>query len=155
SHVTPGFGSPVPWTFDSPDSRAISSTAEFNAGVHTYTGISAGPLRDEGSVGLSLSFNHRESTTEALFMDLNGDNLPDRITRDGDQLGIRFNQSAGASGTPIHALSPIAPPGDPLSGGTLAPSAIPTLGAESGNNFAFGLQAVFGPVFANVGGSFN
>jgi RHS repeat-associated protein len=156
--VQPGFGTPVAWTFDRSDDRAISSTAERNIGVHAYAGISLGPLRDEGSVGFSVSTNHRDSTTEALLLDLNGDGLPDRITHDNGQLGVKFNQSqTGASGAVSHSLSALAPPGDPFGGGTLTPfpSPIPTLGSESGDNFNFGLQTVFGPVFANVGGSFN
>jgi RHS repeat-associated protein len=147
THVEPGFGSPVPWTFDSPDGAAITSTSEINVGVHAYAGISIGPLRDEGSVGLSTSFNHRSQSTEAVMVDLNGDGLPDRITANS----IKFNQTA-ADGS--HKLSSFAPPGDPLNGGT-AFVGLPTLGTETGDNFNFGVQAVFGPVFANVGGSFN
>jgi len=156
--VQPGFGTPVAWRFDGSDDRAITSTAERSIGVHAYAGISLGPLRDEGSVGFSVSANHRDSTTEALLLDLNGDGLPDRITRDGGRLSVQLNQArTDASGAVTHAISALAPPGDPFSGGTLTPfpSPIPTLGSESGDNFNFGLQAVFGPVFANVGGSFN
>jgi RHS repeat-associated protein len=154
--VTPGFGSPVAWNFDGSDGSAITSTAEVNVGVHAYTGISLGPLRDEGSVGFSISTNHRDSTTEAVMIDLNGDGLPDRVTRDGGLLGIKFNQSqVDGAGTVSHTLASVAPPGDPLHGGTLFPSTIPTLGSDTGDNFNFGLQTVFGPVFANVGGSFN
>ncbi|HYS09616.1 MAG TPA: SpvB/TcaC N-terminal domain-containing protein [Myxococcales bacterium] len=151
--VTPGFGSPVAWSFDGSDDRALTSTAEFSVGVHAYTGISLGPLRDEGSVGFSVSTNHRESTTEAIMIDLNGDGIPDRVTRDGR---VQFGQSrTDATGAVIRRISAVAPPGDPLNGGTLGTSFIPTLGSETGNNFNFGLQTVFGPVFANVGGSFN
>jgi len=154
----PGFGTPVAWRFDGSDDRAITSTAEFNVGVHAYAGIALGPLRDEGSVGFSTSVNHRDSTTEALLIDVNGDGLPDRVTRSGGLLSVQLNQSrTDASGNVSHAISALAPPGDPFSGGTLTPfpSPIPTLGSETGDNFNFGLQAVFGPVFANVGGSFN
>src|SRR5262249_39444110 len=114
---------------------------------------SLGPLRDEGSVGFSVSTNHRESTTEAVLVDLNGDGIPDRVTKDGR---VQFGQSqTDVSGAVIRRISAIAPPGDPLNGAAIGPLSIPTLGSETGNNFAFGVQAVFGPVFANVGGSFN
>src|SRR5262249_36592042 len=151
--VTPGFGSPVAWNFDGSDDRAITSTAEINVGAHVYSGISLGPLRDEGSVGFSVSTNHRDSTTEATLIDLNGDGIPDRVTKDGR---ILFGQSqTDATGAVIRRISAIAPPGDPLNGGVLGATSIPTLGTETGNNFNFGLQTVFGPVFANIGGSFN
>jgi RHS repeat-associated protein len=151
--VTPGFDAPVAWDFAG-DTLGISSSHESMTTVNGFVGISAGPTRSDGSVGVAFAGGQRESKTRSMLLDLNGDGLPDRVTISGQQLSVLFNQAQPQIGSaPQRNFSPAAPLGDPSHGLAVAPSPVSfdVLGGEKGDNFSISLQGVFGPFSANVG----
>jgi RHS repeat-associated protein len=81
-----GFAPSEPWGVGalnegSSDSASIGTNLGFNGGIYDYAG------------GASLSRNLSE--TSAMLTDINGDGLPDRITRNGSALSVGFNTGSG------------------------------------------------------------
>lgn len=135
---------------DDPD--RLSASTEVAFGVHGYVGVGWSSERSAGAVGLRLGFNHREQTTRASFVDLNGDRIPDRLTK----LGVALGDSTQ------HRFSSTAPAGDPASGQFVSPYVgvaqefqLPGLGKEVGNAFNAAVQFQLGEFNANLGGSVN
>jgi len=143
------------WSFvthsgaQSSDARAMSSSEEFSVSAHAYVGIGPTPVKEGGSVGVRLGFTHREGETKASLLDVNGDSLPDRLTRSSLALN-------GGRRSPV--MSPSAPWGDPYTGvplfgvgGTNGPKG---LGKDKGNSFNIAAQATYGSFSANLGYTF-
>ncbi len=145
------FGPPVAWTFtESPDDLSLTRSEESGFSTHGYGGIGPFPDKYLGSVGLRAGFNQHWTTTKSVLVDVNGDNLPDRVTEaGGGGYDVRFN-----AGTLFPAvarrLTQALPPGDPAAGERY-PVPLPTLGKEEGKGWNTAVQASFAAFSANAG----
>jgi RHS repeat-associated protein len=153
--ATPGFAGVQQW--DVGDTDALTASNETAAGVRFFAGISDSPARDTGSIGFSLGFNHRQSSTSSLLLDINGDGLPDRISGVNGRFLVRLNQATPLEDTSAnHSMASVAPRGDPAAGSPLSSFVAPiSLGNDSEDALDFGIQGVFGPIAANVGASWD
>ncbi|HET9452012.1 MAG TPA: SpvB/TcaC N-terminal domain-containing protein, partial [Aggregicoccus sp.] len=136
----------VKYPFALGDDDAMTASTEWALGAHAYAGIGFTVDKQQGSVGARVGFNHRESTTQAMLMDVNGDGLPDRIRKTGAGLLVQLNDPNALQ------MSQVAPAGDPHAG--LALRAVAgglSLGNESGDSVNAALQATFASFSANVG----
>jgi len=137
----------VAWPFEQTDDDALTSSSEWALGAHAYAGIGFAFNKQSGSVGARVGFNHRESTTHATLLDLNGDGLVDRVSKSGSRLRVQLNDARH------HRMSPTAPWGDPHVGKVVSPFAAAgvSLGNESGDSVNAALQGTFANFSANVG----
>ena len=117
-------------------------------------GIGVGPTRSGGSAGASVALHGREGSTADTLVDLNGDGLPDRVHTSEGRTQVFFN-TARPTDPPGQArrFSTVAPPGDPLSGGTLSNQAAIPLGGDVGASVSLGLAGYIGGLSANVTGT--
>ncbi|MHB8878442.1 MAG: SpvB/TcaC N-terminal domain-containing protein, partial [Myxococcaceae bacterium] len=131
----------VAWAIDAAENRGISSSTDNSYTAHTYFGVSYKPDKSSGSAGTRAGFTHRDSTVRAMFIDLNGDGLPDRVTPGK----VLFNQATAVTGARSFASEP--PFGDPGFGRTSVSLGSTTLssnlGTEFGNYFAMAQQAAW------------
>ena len=80
------FASPEPWGAGAlneggSESLSLGTNLGFNGGIYDYGG------------GLSLAKNSSETT--AMLVDINGDGLPDRVTRSGNAIRVGLNTGSG------------------------------------------------------------
>ncbi len=104
-----GFADPVEWTtaddqadkqyLDSSVSTGMLGSSESNgAEGHAYIGFNALIPQKVGSFGGSFQIGGSGTDALAEWIDLNGDNLPDKVFKDGGAIKFRLNQN-GADGT--------------------------------------------------------
>jgi hypothetical protein len=77
---------------------AINGSTSTAAGGHLYVGFGA-TLSKTGSVGEKTGFDHSDDTGLVALVDVDGDNLPDKVFVDGDQVVYRRNLG-GPDGQP-------------------------------------------------------
>ncbi|HEY0736351.1 MAG TPA: SpvB/TcaC N-terminal domain-containing protein, partial [Herpetosiphonaceae bacterium] len=77
---------------------ALSGTVTDSIGGHLYLGFNPAAPTKQGSFGGKVGYNESTSDGVLAFLDLNGDELPDKIFKDGDGFAFRLNQS-GPNGT--------------------------------------------------------
>ncbi|WP_309893694.1 SpvB/TcaC N-terminal domain-containing protein [Archangium sp.] len=137
----------VAWPFEQADDDAMTASSEWALGAHAYAGIGFAVNKQSGSVGARVGFNHRESTTHASLLDLNGDGLIDRVSKSGSRLKVQLNDGQDSR------MSPRAPWGDPYVGRVVSPFVAGgvSLGSESGDSINAALQGTFANFSANVG----
>jgi RHS repeat-associated protein len=158
-----GFADPVSWETGNDDldvleghEGALGMSRSLGGDGHIYIGFNPFAPTKTGSVGGSLTFDGAATESVAEFLDINGDNLPDKVYADasGDAPGgvvdreihYRLNTS-----TPGHG------PADPVTfgepGTVVGLDDVPverTFGVTGGIEAFFGVFAMF-----NVGGSWN
>jgi hypothetical protein len=139
------FGAPVPWVTEAPSDRGLSGSREWSFGLHAFGGLGFGFARGAGTVGLGFGYSHRRAHTELAFVDLNGDNLPDRVHQGSSP--VLFNQGVGAS------LSSAPPTWDPGYGNSSVTFG-QRLGDESGNSFNVSLQGFVSVIAAEFGANY-
>ena len=76
---------------DDLDASAISGFSGSSSGGHKYVGLSQTYLKQK-SFGLKWGDNSGTSIGELMLIDLNGDGLPDKVTKDNDQIFVRLNE---------------------------------------------------------------
>nr|WP_228530548.1 MULTISPECIES: toxin TcdB middle/N-terminal domain-containing protein [Myxococcaceae] len=145
-HGASAFSQVARYDFDQEDDEAATASSEWALGAHAYAGIGFTIDKQAGSVGARVGFNHRESTTHASLMDINGDGLPDRVVAGSGGLRVQLNDPGRSR------LGPVAPQGDPNAGGAVRPvGGGLSLGGETGESVNAALQATFSGFSANVG----
>jgi RHS repeat-associated protein len=77
---------------------ALNGSTTTAAGGHLYVGFGA-TLSKSGSVGVKTGFDHSEDTGLVALVDVDGDNLPDKVFVSGGQVVYRRNL-AGPGGQP-------------------------------------------------------
>ena len=91
-----GFSAPAAWPGVG-GGRDATATSHFAAGAHVFVGIAPNPAC-QGHVGVQGGFSAGATSTSALFLDVNGDGLPDRLADDGRVDLNAYDTATGAAG---------------------------------------------------------
>ncbi|WP_051367030.1 SpvB/TcaC N-terminal domain-containing protein [Hamadaea tsunoensis] len=86
---------------DAGDASALNAGKSTSAGGHLYVGVGESPSKS-GTVGLKTGFQHTSDEGVLALVDVDGDNLPDKVFRDGGTVRYRKNLS-GPHGQPRFA----------------------------------------------------
>jgi RHS repeat-associated protein len=78
---------------DHGQASALSGSLNTGIGGHLYTGFNPVAPSKEGSAGAKVGFNTTSSDGVLAMVDLNGDNLPDKVFKKDDDLFFRLNTS--------------------------------------------------------------
>ena len=152
------FDAPKVWTFPGGDDKSLTRSEESGAGIHFYAGISSGPYKQGGAAGFRAGMNTSSGHTTSLFIDVNGDGLPDRIVDNGEgTYSVHYN--TGRYDAQVNPggqqLIPGLPKWDPgVNASQPVPVPLPTLGAEHSSGWNAAFQALFGLVGADLGYSY-
>ncbi len=154
------FAGPYAWNepqgLGGSDGAAMTASLDTGAGGQFFVGIGTSMKKEDGTVGAAVGYNYRESKTQATFLDVNGDRLPDRMWRQGGAW-LDTPLAPGPSGTLAGAISPAPPPGDPYSPSgavfTIPPEA--GLGKETSHVVNSSVQVIGYGATANFGGSYS
>jgi len=129
-----GFASATTWNtqpdnitaglFDFGQATALSGAINESIGGHLYLGFNVASGTKQFSAGGKVGYNHTDSEVVLVFLDINGDNLPDKIYKRDGGIYFRLNQS-GLNGSTV--LGPETP----------LPT-LPKLSREESNTFSFG-----------------
>ncbi len=141
------------WDEPDGDDKALTSSTDSGFGGHGFVGISVQAPKDSGCVGFALDVNQRTSKTDATFVDMNGDGLPDRMFRAGGAWLAR-----PASGTQPPAMTPLPRPGDPplpAQGPAFLLKDGQGLGSETSHVFSGAVQLMGYGIDASLGGSYS
>jgi RHS repeat-associated protein len=130
------FATPVDWTVgaDGVDAgllghgkaSAISGSLTSSTGGHLYAGFSFPAGSKFGSAGGKVGFTHSSTDGKLALVDLNGDDLPDKVFKSGSGISIRFNTSGPDGSTDFG--SPVATP------------TLPGIAKESADMTSFGAE---------------
>ena len=90
---------------------AISGSLSTSTGGHMYAGFNPTNPSKYGSAGAKVGFTHSSTDGKLALVDLNGDDLPDKVFKSGSGISVRFNTS-GPDGTTDFG-SPVATPSLP------------------------------------------
>ncbi len=127
---------------DHGQASALSGTISDGVDGHLYIGFNPSSPTKQNSFGGKVGFNYTNSDGVLTLIDLNGDNLPDKVFKKGSQIRFRLNQSGPRGGTAFsendHVLN------------------LPSLSHESLFTMSFGLEAYPGvaSIFANYAHTF-
>ncbi|WP_153395385.1 SpvB/TcaC N-terminal domain-containing protein [Ornithinicoccus halotolerans] len=116
------------------DVGALGYSESHSGEGHGYLGFNPGIPQKVGSFGASLQIGGGTTTSHAEWLDINGDSLPDKVFRQGNQVKYRLNTSG-----------PSLPSGQSATFGEAQPVGNLTgLGSESSVEFQGALEAHFG-----------
>jgi len=158
-----GFADPVTWETGNDDldvleghEGALGMSRSLGGDGHIYVGFNPFSPTKTGSVGGSLTFDGAATESVAEFLDINGDNLPDKVYADsaGDAPGgvvareVRYRLNTSTPGQPADQPVTFSEPGTVVG--------LDDVPVERQFGVTGGVEAYFG-VFAmfNVGGSWN
>ncbi|HEX7102724.1 MAG TPA: SpvB/TcaC N-terminal domain-containing protein, partial [Nitrolancea sp.] len=135
-----GFSSATSWNTgsDSVDETTLQDASALSGAVansydgHIYLGFNPVDPTKEGSVGVSVNYNHIDSNDKLALIDINGDGLPDKVFESGDTIYYRLNQSAPG------------PDSSTTYGPAVAISTLGSLGEQSSNTVGVGPEAYVG-----------
>lgn len=99
-----GFEAPVTWDTQSDSLGSVPGAIENKASAlgmsstiggdgHLYVGFNPTEPTKLGSFGGSVTLDGAQTSSLSEFMDLNGDNLPDKVFKDDDGISVRLNGS--------------------------------------------------------------
>jgi RHS repeat-associated protein len=91
-----GFSAAAPWSGIG-GGRDATATSNFAAGAHVFAGFAPNPAC-QGHFGVQGGFSAGETSTSALFLDVNGDGLLDRLADDGRVDLNDYDTATGATG---------------------------------------------------------
>ena len=103
---------------------AISGSLSTSTGGHMYAGFNPKEPFKAGSAGAKMGFTHSSTDGKLALVDLNGDDLPDKVFKTSSGISVRFNTS-GPDGTTDFG-TPVATP------------SLPGLAKESADMSSFG-----------------
>lgn len=112
---------------------AIGGSLINSIGAHIYLGFNPLLPTKNLSVGGKVGFNHSQSNGVLSLLDINGDNLPDKVFKNGGQIYFRLNLSGPDGGTTFSNAYAI--------------PTLPAIAKEKSNTFSFGAEMY---VYANV-----
>jgi len=87
---------------------ALSGSLSTTVGGHLYAGFNPTKPLKYGSAGGKVGFTHTTTDGQLALVDLNGDDLPDKVFKSGSGFSIRFNTSGPDGSTDFG--SPVATP---------------------------------------------
>ena len=146
-----GFGPAADWSvgddgvtaglLDQGQASALSGSLSTSVGGHLYVGFNPTEPTKQFSGGGKVGFTHSSTDGVLAMVDLNGDNLPDKVFKKDGAIFFRLNTSGPGGGTAFAA-----PQRTPT---------LPTITEESSNTFSFGAEAYFvANVFVNQAETF-
>jgi len=115
---------------------ALSGSLSTSIDGHLYLGFNPlAPLK-QGSFGAKVGFTHSTSDGKLALIDLNGDDLPDKVFKTGGGISVRFNTSGPNGSTTFGPAVPV--------------PTLPAISKGSSNTVNFGPEAYLtANVFAN------
>jgi len=116
---------------DAGEAGAISGNSSVSAGGHLYVGFGVSRSKS-GSVGVKAGFSQGEDTGLLALVDVDGDNLPDKVFRGGGGVAYRKNLS-GPAGQPRFADA------------VVRLANLPGILSESSSTLTVGVEAYPGP----------
>ncbi|HEY0167755.1 MAG TPA: SpvB/TcaC N-terminal domain-containing protein [Jatrophihabitans sp.] len=130
------YATPVNWTVGADgvtggllgrgQASAISGSLSTSTGGHLYAGYNQTKPTKQGSAGGKVGFSHSSTDGKLALVDLNGDDLPDKVFKTGSGISVRFNTSGPDGSTDFG--SPVATP------------TLPGLAKESAETTSFGAE---------------
>jgi RHS repeat-associated protein len=117
----------APLGFDDGKATALSGSVTDGGGGHIYVGFNLSSPTKSNSAGGKVGFNYSQNNGVLELIDLNGDNLPDKVFKDGDGFAYRLNRSG--------------PGGVTVFGPKQALPTLPALSKEHAIMISFGLEA--------------
>ncbi|HEX8081624.1 MAG TPA: SpvB/TcaC N-terminal domain-containing protein [Jatrophihabitans sp.] len=130
------YAAPVDWTVGADgvtggllgrgQASAISGSLSTSVGGHMYAGFNATKPSKFGSAGAKVGFTRSSTDGKLALVDLNGDDLPDKVFKTSGGISIRFNTS-GPDGTTDFG-APVATP------------TLPGIAKESADTTSFGAE---------------
>jgi RHS repeat-associated protein len=115
---------------------AISGSLSTSVGGHLYVGYNPTLPTKQGSAGAKVGYTRTTTDGKLAMVDLNGDDLPDKVFKTGSGVSVRFNTSG--------------PDGSTDFGPPVAVPTLPALAKETASMASYGAEAYFtANVFAN------
>lgn len=78
---------------------ALSGAVNDSVGGHLYIGFNPAEPTKQNSFGGKLGFNYGRSDGTLSLIDINGDNLPDKVFKQGNRIRFRLNESGPSGGS--------------------------------------------------------
>ncbi len=134
------FGPTTPWSV--PDDHlgvalpgdgeagALSASTTTSTGGHLYVGFNPAVVSKTGSAGAKVGFNSGSSDGLLALIDVNGDNLPDKVFRSGGKIFYRPNLAG--------------PNGQPAFGDAIQLNNLPGISSETTSSGTVGIESYFG-----------
>ena len=120
---------------------ALGASINSGGGGHVYVGFNPTQPLKQMSAGGKVGYSYMGSEGVLALVDLNGDDLPDKVFRDNDGFAFRLNQSGPNGGT--------------VFGAKVAVNLL-ALSKESAHTVSFGLEAYpIANLFTNYAHTFN
>jgi RHS repeat-associated protein len=120
---------------------ALSGALNTSVGGHLYVGFNPLAPTKQGSAGAKVGFTSSSTDGVLALVDLNGDNLPDKVFKQDGRIQFRLNTSGPAGGTSF-------------AGSQQVPT-LPGITEESSSTFSFGAEAyLVANVFVNQSETF-
>ncbi len=133
-----GFAAPTNWQvgddgvtaglFNQGQATALSGALSTGVGGHLYVGYNPLVPRKQGSAGAKVGFTQSTNDGVLALVDLNGDNLPDKVFKDGDAIRFRLNTSGPSGNTTFDSTVRQAP-------------TLPGISTETSQTTSFGAEA--------------
>jgi RHS repeat-associated protein len=117
------------------DASALNASTSTGAGGHLYVGVGTS-LSKANSVGVKVGFSHSDDDGVLALVDVDGDNLPDKVFRSGGSVRYRKNLSGP------HGELRFADQSQPLN--------LPGILGEHNNTLTLGIEAYPGSVAAQL-----
>jgi hypothetical protein len=132
----------APLGFDDGKATALSGYETEHVGAHAYVGFNPDAPTKQGSFGFKYGAGGTVDSTGLLtLIDLDGDRLPDKVFRQGDDISVRLNRSGP------HGTTTFGPP--------IPVATLPSLGRENTFTTSYGVEKYVGFSFmANAALSF-
>ena len=105
---------------------ALSGSLSTSVGGHLYVGYNQTTPTKKFSAGAKVGFTHSSTDGKLALVDLNGDDLPDKVFKSGSGISVRFNTSGPDGSTDFG--SPVATP------------SLPDIAKEKADTASFGAE---------------
>lgn len=105
---------------------ALSGSLSTTVGGHLYAGFNPTVPSKYGSFGAKVGYTHTSTDGDLALVDLNGDDLPDKVFKTGGGVSVRFNTSG--------------PDGSTDYGPPIALPTLPAIAKEKSNTTTFGAE---------------
>jgi RHS repeat-associated protein len=117
------------------DASALSANTSTGGGGHLYVGVGTTSSKSN-SVGVKVGFEHSAGEGLLALLDVDGDNLPDKVFRKGGSVQYRKNLSG--------------PAGQPQFAAEAKPLNLPGIMGESSNSLTVGIEGYLSGVAAQL-----
>ncbi|MCP4542719.1 MAG: hypothetical protein GY832_36820 [Chloroflexi bacterium] len=107
-NVTAGLDIPIVAEADSDDASALGATELIGGGARLYLGYNQFKAGKDGSIGGGIVGGEDKGESRLELLDINGDNLPDKVFEEGDVVKYRLNTSGPDGGTTFGAKGTVA-----------------------------------------------